>query len=86
MIELGDVDAGGDFPIWPQSDCVDFARGTLIIITLAGLALSLLLFLPIEEELHMPGLPSKTAETPENELPFPGKLVDGRYDVQHLHL
>jgi hypothetical protein len=34
----------------------------------------------------MPKLPSKTAETPENELPFPGKLVEGKYDVQYLHL
>lgn len=29
---------------------------------------------------------TKTAETPAHSLPFPGKLVDGKYDVQHLHL
>jgi hypothetical protein len=81
MIELG---AGGGFPIWPQSDDVDFAREsvvviiTFLIVALGALLLSL--FLPIEE-VHMPKLPSKTAETPANELPFPGKLVEGKYDV-----
>jgi hypothetical protein len=28
----------------------------------------------------------KMADAPADSLPFPGKLVDGKYDVQHLHL
>lgn len=29
---------------------------------------------------------AKTAETLTEPLPFPGKLMDGKYDVQHLQL
>ena len=86
-IELGDINAGGS-PIWPQSDG---ARGPFVVVATFVVALALLLsvFLSVEEELKMPKSgksPPKTAETPANELPFPGKLVEGKYDVQHLHL
>jgi hypothetical protein len=83
-IELGNIDAGGGGPIWPQSDGGDSARELVTTFILVSLALLLFLVLPIE--VQMPKSPSKTAETPENELPFPGKLVEGRYDVQYLHL
>jgi hypothetical protein len=33
-----------------------------------------------------PKVAAKTADTPADSLPFPGKLVDGKYDVQYLHL
>jgi hypothetical protein len=72
----------------------------LVVTTLVLIALALLLPLVLpaeeEEEAHMPKLPSsspgkpthsnKTAETPADALPFPGKLVEGKYDVQYLHL
>ena len=83
LIELSDINAGGGL-IWPQSNGT---RGPFIIISMFVIALALLLsiFLPVEEELQMPKSgksPSKTAETPANKLPFPGKLVEGKYDVQ----
>lgn len=88
MIELGDIDTGGG-PIWCQSDGADSARETVVVVTtfvFIALALLLSLVLPIKEKPHMPKSPFKTAETPENELPFPGRLVEGKYDVQYLHL
>ena len=84
-IELGDI-AGGRFPIWPQSD--DFELETLVVVATSlvlALLLSLFQVLPSAEE-NMHKLPSKTAETPAKELPFPGRLVEGKYDVQYLHL
>lgn len=88
-IELGDIDAGGGDPIWPQSDAAREPLFRVVVATfiLISLALLVSLALPInEDEIQMPKFPTKTAETPENELPFPGKLVEGRYDVQYLHL
>jgi hypothetical protein len=87
-IELGD---GGGFPIWTRSDGADLAASVVVVtFLLVALALLLSLSLPIEEEEvnlpQMPSLPSKTAETPANGLPFPGRLVEGKYDVQYLHL
>ena len=99
-IKLGEFDAGGGGPIWPQSDDgADCASETLAVFTTGTLALSLVvltLLLPLssflsskedsEEPQMSPAKPSKTAETPVDELPFPGRLVDGKYDVQYLHL
>ena len=92
-IELGNVQSGGSGPIWPQSDGVDsVSSGTPVIVTalvLIVLALLLLLVLSVKEKAHMPSsspASNKTAETPAHELPFPGKLVEGKYDVQYLHL
>ena len=86
-IKLGDFDAGsGGGPIWPQSDGADCASETLV---LALIALTLLLpfLVTFENQVRMsPAKPSKTAETPVDELPFPGKLVEGKLDVQYLHL
>jgi hypothetical protein len=53
------------------------------------LSLLLALVLPIEEEELMPSSsPAKPTPsiTPAEELPFPGKLIEGKYDVQYLHL
>jgi hypothetical protein len=68
-IELGDADASGDGPIWPQSGGADFASNTfkfVVATTLVLLAIALLLsfVLPIEEEVHMPKLPSSTPAKP----------------------
>ena len=60
-----------------------------VVTTLALIALTLLLLLvlSIEEGVHMSlTKPNKTVETPTDELLFPGKLVEGKYDVQYLHL
>ena len=67
---------------------------TMLVLT--ALALLLALVLPIEEEL-MSELPSSSPENPIpsnsnktsepiNMLPFPGKLVEGKYNVQYLDL
>lgn len=82
-IELGD---GGSGPIWPKSDGEDASLVVLTAFVLVALALLLSLVLAIEEEGDMPTASNKTAETPASELPFPGKLVEGKYDVQYLHL
>jgi hypothetical protein len=71
----------------------------LVVTTLILIVLTLLLpvVLPAEEEeVQMPKLPTsspgkpmpsnKTAEMPADALPFPGKLVKGKYNVQYLHL
>ena len=67
----------------------------IFVIVVFALALFLALALPIDEEELMPELassspakptPSNNFNTPEDELPFPGKLIDGKYDVQYLHL
>jgi hypothetical protein len=90
-IKLGDFDAGGGGgPIWPQSDGADCVSETLVLVTaltLIALALLLPLLVTFEKQVCMsPAKPSKTAETPADELPFPGKLVEGKFDVQYLHL
>jgi hypothetical protein len=90
-IELGAVDAGGAGPIWSRSGS---ASETLVVaaaasLVLIALALLLALVLPIEEEELMPSSsPAKPtpSTTPAEELPFPGKLIEGKYDVQYLHL
>ena len=82
------LDAGGGGPIWAQSDadCASLSE-TFAAVALIALALVLPLVLSIEKKVRMsPAIPNKTAETPADELPFPGKLVDGKYDVQYLHL
>ena len=65
------------------------------MIVVFALALFLVLALPIDEEELMPELassslakptPSNNFNTLEDKLPFPGKLIDGKYDVQYLHL
>ena len=84
-IELGN----GGSPICPQSDDADSAPivvASFFIIALALVLTILSLILSIKEEENMPKLPPKTAETPADKLPFPGKLVEGKYDVQCLHL
>jgi hypothetical protein len=56
---------------------------TLVLLAVVGLPLSFVLPMPSSA----PARPTpKTAETPAEELPFPGKLVEGKYDVQYLHL
>ena len=68
---------------------------TLVILTVTLLSLFVLPIKVIAEEDDMPKSPPspvkaktamKTADTPADPLPFPGKLVDGKYDVHHLHL
>ena len=89
-IKLGDFGAGGCGLIWPQSDGTICTSETFFVVTtlaLIALTLLLLLVLSIEEGVHMSlTKPNKTVETPTDELPFPGKLVEGKYDVQYLHL
>ena len=62
----------------------------LTTLVLVALALVLALVLPIDEENFMlsssPAKPAPFNNTPADELPFPGKLVEGKYDVQYLHL
>ena len=85
-VKLGDVNDGGGGPIWPQSDgpvVVDVTTTLILLIALA-LLLPLVLSMPSSSAAKPPF--NKTAESPENELPFPGKLVEGKYDVQYLHL
>ena len=90
-IDLGDVNAGGVGPIWPLSGGTDSESpsNTFVsesVTTLILLALALLLFvLPMPSSAPAKPTP-KTAETPAEKLPFPGKLVEGKYDVQYLHL
>jgi hypothetical protein len=88
-IDLGDVDAGGGGPIWPLSGGTDPPYTFVFVTSLVLLAAALLLsfVIPIDMPSSAPAKPTpKTAETPAEELPFPGKLVEGKYDVQYLHL
>jgi len=95
IIEVAIVDAGGACQIWPQSDSTDLASETVaftILIVLIVLAvLIVLLDMPkvASSSSSAPSKPkagAKTAETLTEPLLFPGKLVDGKYDVQHLQL
>jgi hypothetical protein len=60
---------------------------TVVVTTLVLLAVGLLLSFVLPMPSSAPAKPRpNTAETPAEELPFPGKLVEGKYDVQYLHL
>jgi hypothetical protein len=94
-IKLGDADSDTG-PIWPQSDGADSASSETLVAAVATLALIFALALLLPLVLSIEDMPSsspakptpsnKTAETPADELPFPGRLVEGKYDVQYLHL